>query len=53
MSLIEYIECLDSLEETPMDYVEVGKLLWENRKKCAELPKGTFWIVSRKGADDE
>lgn len=51
-SLIEYIEWLDSLEETPVDYVEAAKLLWENRKKCAELPK-TFWIVSEKGADDE
>lgn len=49
-SLIEFIEWLDSLEETPVDYVEVAKLLWENRKKCAELPK-TFWIVSEKGAE--
>ena len=55
-SLIEIIEWfnerVDSLEETPLDYVEVAKLLWENRKKCAELPK-TFWIVSEKGAEDE
>ena len=57
-SLIEYIEWLeqemDSLEETPVDYVEAAKQLWKNRKECAEWLKGkdTFWIVGEKGADD-
>lgn len=53
-SLIEFIEWVDSLEETPVDYMEVARLLQKNRKECAEWLKGkdTFWIVSEKGADD-
>lgn len=54
-SLAEFIERVESLEETPVDYVEAAKLLQKNRKECAEWLKGkdTFWIVSEKGANDE
>lgn len=54
-SLIEFIEWVESLEETPVDYVEVAKQLRKNRKECAEWLKGkdTFWIVSEKGDGDE
>lgn len=58
MSLSEFIEWVETLEETleetPVDYVEAAKLLQKNRKECAEWLKGkdTFWIVSEKGADD-
>ena len=53
-SLLEFIDWVDSLEETPVDYVEAAKLLQKNRKECAEWLKGkdAFWIVSEKGADD-
>ena len=54
-SLTEFIEWVDSLEETPVDYAEAVKLLQKNRKECAEWLRGkdTFWIVGKKGADDE
>lgn len=54
MSLAEFIEWVESLEETPVDYVEAAKILQKNRKECAEWLKGkdTFWIVGEKGADD-
>lgn len=54
-SLIEFIEWVESLEETPEDYVEAAKLLQKNRKECAEWLKSkeTFWIVSEKGDRDE
>lgn len=54
-SLAEFIDRVDSLEETPEDYAEVAKLLQKNRKECAEWLKGkdAFWIVSEKGAGDE
>lgn len=53
-SLSEFIERVESLEETPVDYVEVTKQLRENRKECAEWLKGkdTFWVISEKGADE-
>ena len=53
-SLAEFIEWVESLEETPVDYVEAAKLLQKNRKECAEWLKGkdAYWIVSEKGADD-
>lgn len=53
-NLSEFIEWVDSLEETPVDYVEAAKQLRKNRKECAEWLKGkdTFWIVSKKGAED-
>lgn len=53
-SLSEIIEWVESLEETPVDYVEAAKLLQKNRKECAEWlkDKDTFWIVSEKGAGD-
>lgn len=53
-SLIEFIEWADSLEETPVDYVEAARQLRKNRKECAEWlkDKDEFWIVSEKGAED-
>lgn len=53
--LSEFIEWAESLEETPVDYVEAAKQLRKNRKECAEWLKGkdAFWIVSEKGADDD
>lgn len=55
MSLSEFIEWVESLEETPVDYVEAARQLRKNRKECAEWLKGKdiFWIVSEEGADDE
>lgn len=54
-SLIEFIEWVDSLEETPVDYEEAAKLLQKNHKECAEWLKGkdAFWIVSEEGDGDE
>ena len=54
-SLPEFIEWVESLEETPVDYVEAARLLQKHRKECAGWLKGkdAFWIVSEKGADDE
>ena len=54
-SLIEFIEWVESIEETPVDYVEVAKQLRKNRKGCAEWLRGkdTFWIVGKEGANDE
>lgn len=54
-SLSEFIEWADSLDETPVDYVEAARQLRKNRKECAEWLKGkdAFWIVGEKGADDE
>lgn len=53
-SLTEFIEWVDSLEETPVDYVEAARQLRKNRKECAEWLRGkdTFWIVGKEGADD-
>lgn len=54
-SLTEFIEWVESLAETPVDYVEAAKQLRKNRKECAEWLRGkdTFWIVGKEGADDE
>ena len=55
ISLFEFIEWVESLEETPVDYGEIRRLLRKNRRECAgrmaELlkDKGTFWIVSEEG----
>lgn len=49
-SLAEFIEWVESLEETPVDYMKAAKLLQENRKECAEWLKGKdeYWIVCEK-----
>lgn len=54
-SLTEFIEWVESLAETPVDYVEAAKQLRKNRKECAEWLRGkdTFWIVGKEGAEDE
>lgn len=54
-SLIEFIEWVESLEGTPVDYMEAAKKLRKNRKGCAEWLKGkdTFWIVGEEGDGDE
>ena len=52
-NLIELIEWVESLDETPVDYAEAARQLRKNRKECAEWLKGkdAFWIVSEEGAD--
>lgn len=53
-SLSEFIEWVESLDETPVDYAEVARQLRKNRKECAEWLRGkdTFWIVSEEGVDE-